>query len=725
MKPNFAHQLDALAAWRRGLERRADDLAKHLSEHDLDEGEAGVQALRALSKRLATDRLSVAFVAEFSRGKSELINAIFFADAGQRVLPATPGRTTMCPVEIGFDAGEPPQLSLLPIETRLEDTTLAEWRERGERWKRIKLDTQNSAKLAESLQEVMRTKAVTVARARDLGLWHEDRPDDNPPVMAEGLVEIPAWRHAAINYPHPLLRRGLVVLDTPGLNAIGAEPELTLSLLPQANAVVYILGADTGVTKSDLAVWRDHLSGPAMTRLVALNKIDTLADPMLSAEGVAAQIESQRQSTALQLGVKPEHVFPVSARQALQARVEGKRDLLKTSRLLDLEQALSGELLPRRHDVLSDAAHTVALGVEQRAGRRVQDLRRGLAEQLSELRSLRGKSGGKTNVMVQRVKNEVIDFERGAARATAVRAIHVRMLRAQLVSLASASLRDEFEVMKQAMEGSLFNLGGKKAFVALFNGLRERIGAARKTGVEAQTMLEASFKQLNSEFGFALTLSSPPDLDACAKEVQQLEHNYSHYLGLGNALRMGDKRFMEQFRRMLMAKLRVSLESAANEVEQWHRAASSQLDAQLRDRRNAFTRRQEALERIVGAQDELETRITELEAQDQRWLDLSQRTQGLVHDLRRSAANRPKELDIVLPSVGETASASASGPRPGASSSDTDNGADTEALAFETRPQSFDVRPQAQAGFHVDSHTEAVHINTVRPSGVRASELAA
>ena len=43
----------------------------------------------------------------------------------------------------------------------------------------------------------------------------------------EDLVEVPAWRHAAINYPHPLLKRGLVVLDTPGLNAIGAEPELT------------------------------------------------------------------------------------------------------------------------------------------------------------------------------------------------------------------------------------------------------------------------------------------------------------------------------------------------------------------------------------------------------------------------------------------------------------------------------------------------------------------
>ena len=74
---------------------------------------------------------------------------------------------------------------------------------------------------------------------------------------------MPAWRHALINYPHPLLRQGLVVLDTPGLNAIGAEPELTLSLLPTAHATVFILGADTGVTKSD---WRSGATTSAPTR---------------------------------------------------------------------------------------------------------------------------------------------------------------------------------------------------------------------------------------------------------------------------------------------------------------------------------------------------------------------------------------------------------------------------------------------------------------------------
>ena len=52
-----------------------------------------------------------------------------------------------------------------------------------------------------------------------------------------GRVEIPCWRHALVNYPHPLLKKGLVILDTPGLNALGTEPELTLSMIPSAHAV--------------------------------------------------------------------------------------------------------------------------------------------------------------------------------------------------------------------------------------------------------------------------------------------------------------------------------------------------------------------------------------------------------------------------------------------------------------------------------------------------------
>ena len=76
-----------------------------------------------------------------------------------------------------------------------------------------------------------------------------------------GSVDIPCWRHAIINFPHPLLQQGLVILDTPGLNAIGTEPELTLNLLPNAHAVLFLLAADAGVTKTDLDVWNQHLAG--------------------------------------------------------------------------------------------------------------------------------------------------------------------------------------------------------------------------------------------------------------------------------------------------------------------------------------------------------------------------------------------------------------------------------------------------------------------------------
>src|SRR6476659_11011001 len=127
MTPSFATSLDALGGWRAALGERAEALARFLGEHDLAHGEAAEQ-IAALRERLGNEKLVVAFVAEFSRGKSELINAIFFADTGRRILPATPGRTTMCPVELGWNAGEPPMLDLLPIETRREADSLTELR---------------------------------------------------------------------------------------------------------------------------------------------------------------------------------------------------------------------------------------------------------------------------------------------------------------------------------------------------------------------------------------------------------------------------------------------------------------------------------------------------------------------------------------------------------------------------------------------------------------------
>ncbi|MEK8031688.1 dynamin family protein [Ideonella sp. DXS29W] len=640
MQPFLVPGLDALADWRMALERDLATLEGFLDGSDLlDPVAAG--ASQALRQRLASDKLVIAFVAEFSRGKSELINAIFFADAGRRVLPATPGRTTMCPVELSWDAHELPTLDLLPISTRREAASLADWRLQRERWKRLSLDPSDMPGLARALNEVTATQHVTIDEARALGLWSDTNASDNPPVQADGRVEVPAWRHAIINYPHPLLQRGLVVVDTPGLNAIGAEPELTLGLLPSAHAALFVLGADTGVTRSDLDIWNDHLGGQGMASFVVLNKVDTLADPLATPAERERAIERQCVETASTLGIGRERVFPVSARQALAARLAGDEAGLQESRLPALEAALNADLLPQRQLVLAKAVISGVQSLIEHATRRLRDQRRSNAEQMLELRSLRGKSGGRVAQMLARVQADSAEFERCAARLAALRSVHLRMLRDALHALSSDRLREAVASLQATLGSSWFNLRARAAFQALCDGLIAQVDKAAHQCAEINQMLQASFNQLNTEFGFSLALTPPPDLGNFREELQLIERGYSRYFSVTRAIRMNGSAFSEQFQRMLMSKLRVVFDNACSEVETWNQMASQQIDGQFRDRRKSLKRRREALERIQQATGELEQRLSEVETQDAKLMELIERAYAQATELRQRAERGP------------------------------------------------------------------------------------
>jgi predicted nuclease with TOPRIM domain len=651
MMPTFVSQLDALGQWRAETDARLAALARFAREHDLLD-DASAEWFEAMRHRLAGEKLMVAFVAEFSRGKSELINAIFFSDKGRRIMPASAGRTTMCPVELGYDAQEPVGLSLLPIETRLEAPSLSEYRQQSKAWAQFPLELANPDQMVEVLGEVMRTRRVDTDMATQLGFWNAETPEDNPPQGEDGLVEVPAWRHARINLPHPLLKRGLVVLDTPGLNAIGTEPELTLGLLPQAHATVFILGADTGVTKSDLSIWRDHLSGPALARFVALNKIDALADPLSTPEEVQAVIRRQCDSVAQTLDIPSSHVFPISARQALAARLQGDAEALSDSRLEDFEQALSERLLPKRRDHLAQSARDGAQRLQHQLVRRFGEMRRLYADQLLELRGLKGKSAGKVQLMLQRVQAEAGDFEQCTARLQAMRSVHARMLRHALQDLSADRLRQEVDQLQQVLGGSWLPLGAKKAFLELCQRLAELIEQAQQRSDEIHAMLVASYAKLNAEFGFSLAADMALDVRKYTEDLQLIERNYVQYLGLSQAFRLAQPGFQEQFRRMLVSRLRVVFETVSNDIELWNKTASSQVDSQLRERRRNFKRRYESLDRIQTASTELDSRLQEVQAMDERVLQLQTRLQSLVDEVL--AQTQPVMVDESQPEA-ETA----------------------------------------------------------------------
>ncbi len=589
-------------------------LAEWMKDHELLDA-AVEERLRRLESQVRSDKVMVAFVAEFSRGKSELINAIFFAGYGRRIMPASAGRTTMCPTELGYDAEVPPCLRLLPIETRLQPQALMEWRTAPEKWMRVDLDVNDPAQLAQALEKVAEVRKVSKDEARALGFWHDDTPDDNPMADADGIVEVPKWRHALINIAHPLLKQGLVILDTPGLNAIGAEPELTVSLIPQAHAVVFILAADTGVTKSDLSIWREHLvteSSGTESRLVVLNKIDTMWDALSTQEQVRAQIDRQRATSASILGLPEEQVIAVSAQKGLLAKVNRDDRLLQASQLPALEAALGHGLMGQRQKILRGAVAGGINDLRHEAGRVINIRRRDLAEQMMELKGLRGKNAAVIQHMRTRIEQEQGEFDSSGSKIHAVRSVHLKLLREVFGLLGTGSLKAELRQLNEALRQPGIKLGVKKAYAETFDRLQKNIARAAALNGEIHAMLTGTFRQLNAEFGFSLQAPKEPDLARYGRDLELVQRSHEQYLGVTNVLKLAQPEFADRLVRALGTRLRVVYESALGEVELWNKSSASQLDAQLRERRRNFVRRIEAIERIQQAASGLDERIGEI-----------------------------------------------------------------------------------------------------------------
>jgi len=613
----FNQEFDEHGVWRKQFALRLKLLSDWLSDHDLLE--AGVrERLDQLHAQVKNDKIMVAFVAEFSRGKSELINAVFFAGYGRRIMPASAGRTTMCPTELGYDAEVPPCLRLLPIETRLQPQSLLDWRNAPDKWERVDLDVNDPQQLARAIQKVAEVRRVSQTEAVSLGFWNDETPNENPLVGSDGLIEVPKWRHALINMAHPLLKQGLVILDTPGLNAIGAEPELTVSLLPQAHAVVFILAADTGVTKSDLGIWREHLSvvgEDKASRLVVLNKIDTMWDALSSPEQVQLQIASQRSDSAEILGLSPQQVLAVSAQKGLLAKVSRDDKLLQASNLMEFEAALGEGLLGQRRRILGEAVSKGIQSLRQETGRLVHTRARDILEQIQELDGLRGKNTGVIKQMRLRIEQEQADFDASGAKIQAVRSVHLRLLKDLFAQLGNTHLKSRVSELARALKQPGIKLGVRRAYGKAFERLAVDLNRADQLAAEIQSMLEGSFKNLNAEYGFSLQPPTPPQLAAYHKDLALIEKSHLQYLSLGNALRLAQPEFAERLARALMSRLRVVYETAVNEVELWNKSAAAQLDAQLRERRRNFTRRIEAVSRIQQAAGGLDERIRELQSQ--------------------------------------------------------------------------------------------------------------
>jgi predicted GTPase len=641
---SLANQFAAYTAWRARLSSSIGEFKDWLAQNELSDAQADLRLLQLLD-RLREDRLNVAFVAEFSRGKSELINAIFFAEYGSRMLPSSAGRTTMCPTELLYDGDKLPGIELLPIETRSSNAGVSEYKRYPEEWTVVRLDIEEPDAMQEALRQVSETTRVKPEVARELGFAVGSAGDvDLYRVGDDGLVEVPRWRHAVINFPHPLLKQGLIILDTPGLNAIGAEPELTLSLLPNAHAVLFILGADTGVTQSDMAIWREHICAGGTARrgrLVVLNKIDGQWDELKTSEEIDDEIRRQVESSADILNLPTTQVFPVSAQKGLVAKITGDQALLERSRLPLLEAALSGELIPAKRDIVCENTESEFGDVSRRTRGLLESRLAGLREQLTELTELRGKNKGVVEYMMGKVRAEKDEFESGLQRYYAVRSVFSTLTNKLFAHLGLDTLRQLTHETREAMLDAVFSKTLSDAMAKFFGRSREALAKSDDEVNEILSMMEAVYKRFAVEHGLKLGSPTAFSLLRYRKELDRLQSWCDAHLNTMVSLMTHDKKNITQkFFEEVAVQVRRAFEHANRDAETWLRAIMAPMETQVREHQIQLKRRLESIKRIHQATDTLEDRIAELESVEK---NLLAQIQGL-----EEIAGRVREILLPL-----------------------------------------------------------------------------
>ena len=633
----LANQFAAYTEWRTNLFSSIGQFKNWLAESELSDAQIDLR-LTQLLERLREDRLNVAFVAEFSRGKSELINAIFFAEFGNRMLPSSAGRTTMCPTELLFDGNKLPCIELLPIQTRASNSGVTEYKRFPEEWKVVTLDIDEPDAMQDALRHVSETTRVLPDDAGKLGFEVGKGEVDLYRVGEDGMVEIPRWRHAVINFPHPLLKQGLVILDTPGLNAIGAEPELTLSLLPNAHAVLFILAADTGVTQSDLTIWKEHIGVGGATkrgRMVVMNKIDGQWDELKTPEEVDAEIQRQADSCAEILNLSPSQVFPVSAQKGLVAKINNDPELLAKSRLPLLEAALSDELIPAKQDIVRENTESEFGDVSQRMRGLLESRLAGLREQLTELTELRGKNKGVVEYMMGKVRAEKEEFESGLQRYYAVRSVFSTLTNNLFGHLGMDGLRARTSATRETMLEATFSKSLSDAMTTFFGHSRESLSKSTGEINEILAMMDAVYKKFSVEHGLKLGSPTAFSLLRYEKELDRLEAWCNTHLNSMVSLMTTDKKHITQkFFEEVAVQVRRAFEKANKDAETWLRAIMAPMETQVREHQIQLKRRLESIKRIHQATDTLEDRIAELDSVEKSLLTQIVALEGMVANVR-------------------------------------------------------------------------------------------
>jgi dynamin family protein len=569
LQGSLSQQVEAYHGWKKELIRQIGRYRLWLQDNNLFSNDISMRIRNGL-ELLVEDELTIAFVGEYSRGKTELINALFFSEYGQRMLPSQAGRTTMCPTELFFDRNANSNyLLLLPIETRTGELSLKQLRKQPERWVKHELDERDPEIMREVLAEVSRVKSVPPAEARALGFDESMLESDRG---QPGQVLIPAWRNAQISIRHPLFERGLRILDTPGLNALGSEPELTISMLPRAHAIVFLLSADTGVTASDMTIWKDHIdtehADHRAGRFAVLNKIDVLWDDLQGDKHTNDAIARIRSYTAEHLGMREKDVIPLSAKQGLTARVRKDEALLQRSNLAQLEQLIIQRILMHKEQLITQSLINDLLGMLQNSQAGMQSRLDALKE---EMQACSGVTVDKKalRLLADRAQR---DYDFYYKKLITLRSSR-RLMDSQGETLKEFVNEDRFEkhaeTIRRQMSSSWTTAGMNRSMEHFFELLEGDLSNLMSEGRLAEKMVSAIYRRYNDDTRARHLEPIPLRSGRHVIAVRELRKKARRFRISPTNLLTEQSVLVKRFFNVMVSEARTLHQRVRNDVERW------------------------------------------------------------------------------------------------------------------------------------------------------------
>ncbi|MDH5785605.1 MAG: dynamin family protein, partial [Chromatiales bacterium] len=511
-------------------------------------------------------------------------------------------------------------IRLLPIETRLNETSINDYKAEPIHWTSLDLDLENPDNMAEAFQEIVKVKKVSRDEAKRLGLYdesdtHLNNPDGSPP----DEIEIPLWRHALISFPHPLLKQGLVILDTPGLNALGSEPELTLNMIPKAQGVMFIMSADTGVTKSDRDMWTSNVkpyrAGKDKGLVVVLNKIDTLWDELKSVETIDKVINEQCSKAAQTLGIDPSAVVPVSAQKGLLAKIRHDQELLKRSNIYALESILANDILPHQQELVREHVKADVGNMIKESAELLASRFNAIKKQLEELNGLSGKNNEVIEHLMQKTREEQVAYHKNVESFNANKKILSDQSK-QLLGLLSLSELDKLVARsRDSMTGSWTTGGLKSGMKTFFDGVSTMLNQVDDFSEQLNRLVTTVYHKFQSEHGIQGVEPVLYNIDRYVLEMKKLEEEGEAFRNSPVTMMTEQHYVVKKFFISLVSHARNIFFKAHRDAESWSKAVMSPLVKQIKDHKEQMDNRLDNLRKINESRDTIEERMAVLKKQ--------------------------------------------------------------------------------------------------------------